>query len=141
MKDAFEEFPIANPASLLLDLVDTPRGPGMHWRIHIAERPFVSRQLPVRMHVPFAQQEHELLFSELGINQRERHAVKRQVPGRVPRILPFIRHRDDIGVVDMFPIVVATIPSFGWRRGRFGIAIQPLLDNVVIVLLGPEQPA
>src|SRR5438067_8779042 len=41
--------------SLLLDLVDAPRRPGVHRRIDVAQRPFVRGELPVGMHVPLAQ--------------------------------------------------------------------------------------
>src|SRR5688500_10897807 len=42
------------------NLVNAPAGPRVHGRIHIAKRPFVSGDLPVGMHVPFAQKEKEL---------------------------------------------------------------------------------
>jgi len=38
----------------------------------VREVEFVSRDLAVRMHVPFAQQQHELVFGELGIEPRHR---------------------------------------------------------------------
>ena len=41
----------------------------------------------------------------------------------------------------MFPIVIAAFASLGRRRRRFRIAVQPLLDDVVIVLFGPKQSA
>ena len=71
------------------------------------KRPLVGGELPVRVHVPLAQQQHELLLGELGVDQRERHAVEREVPGRVPGVLPLVRHRDDVGVVEVRPLVVA----------------------------------
>ena len=48
VEDALEERAIADAAPLLLDLVDAPRRPGVHRRVHVAERPFVRGQLPVR---------------------------------------------------------------------------------------------
>src|ERR1043165_3946705 len=65
LKNALEKNCIADSAALLLDLVNAPRGPGVNWRIHIAKRPLVCRQLAVRVHVPFAQHQHELLLGEL----------------------------------------------------------------------------
>ena len=79
----------------------------MHRRIDVAERPLVGRQLAVRVHVPLARQQHELLLRELGIDQRQRDRVEGEVPGRVPRVLPLVRHRDDVGVVQVRPLVVA----------------------------------
>ena len=48
----------------------------MDRRIHIAEGPFVGGQLPVGVHVPFAHKKDELLFREIGIDERQRNAVK-----------------------------------------------------------------
>src|SRR4029079_1992730 len=45
-------------------LVDAPDGPRMHWRVHVAERELVGGNLTVRMHVPLAQQENQLVFRE-----------------------------------------------------------------------------
>ena len=41
----------------------------------------------------------------------------------------------------MFPIVVAALFSFGGWCRRFRITIEPFLNHVVIVLLGPKQSA
>src|SRR5690242_17917644 len=65
LKDALEKDSVADTTSLLLDLVNAPRSPGVNRRIHIAKRPLVCRQLPVRMHVPFAQHQHELVLRKL----------------------------------------------------------------------------
>src|SRR5437588_4472219 len=67
--------------------------------------------------------------------------MKRQVPGGVPGVLPFIRDRDDVGVIEMFPIVIAALASLSRRRRRLRITVQPLLNDIVIVLLGPKQSA
>src|SRR5689334_5180093 len=125
---AFEECAISFAGSLLVYLVDTPRSPGMHRRIDVPEGPLVSRQLSVGMHVPFTQQEHELLFREFTIYERERHAVKRQVPRGVPRILPLVGHRDHVGVVKVRPFLVAAIESLsrGLRMPR--ITLEPALE-------------
>src|SRR6185369_6912327 len=65
LEDPLEENRIAHSTSLLLDLVNAPRGPGVNWRIHIAKRPLVCRQLSVRMHVPLAQHQDELVLRKL----------------------------------------------------------------------------
>ena len=48
--------------------VNTPDGPCVHRWIHIAKSEFVSRDLSVRMHVPFAQEKIELLLCEMRID-------------------------------------------------------------------------
>ena len=49
-----------------IDLENAPRRPGVDRRIYIAEGPFIGGNLPVGMHVPFAQKELQLLFGESG---------------------------------------------------------------------------
>ena len=105
------------------------------------KRPLVGGQLAVRMHVPLAQQQHELLLGELRVDERQRHAVECEIPRRVPRVLPLVRHRDDVGVVQVRPLVVAAVLRA--RRAAAGCAGSPSsqsLDDVVVELLRPEQP-
>ena len=91
------------------------------------------------MHVPLAQHQHELVLGELGSTSAKRHAVKRQVPGRVPRIFPLVRHRDDVGVIQMRPLVIAAMQTrfgggAGWPdRPRASVHV------VVVELLAPEH--
>ena len=139
LEDALQEGPVAAAGALLVDLVDTPGGPGEHGRVHVAERPFVGRELAVGVHVPLAQEEDELLLREVGVDHRQGHAVKGQVPRRVPGVLPLVRHRDDVGVVEVRPVGVAPSPS-PCRRGRLGrVAVEPVLHDVVVELLRPEH--
>jgi hypothetical protein len=66
--------------------------------------------------------------------------MKGQIPGSVPGVLPFVRHGDDVGIVQMRPLVVAAIQSlrrWGWLRG---IPFEPPAHIVVIELLAPQQP-
>src|ERR1051325_636801 len=65
--------------------------------------------------------------------------MKRQIPRRVPRILPLVGHRNDVGVMKMFPLVIAAPHALCRRLRRSRITTQPLLDDVVIELLGPEH--
>src|ERR1051326_358953 len=65
--------------------------------------------------------------------------MKRKVPRRIPRILPFIRHRNHIRVVQVFPLVIATANTLAGRFGCAWITIEPLFDDVVIELFGPEH--
>ena len=71
---------------------------------------------------------------------RQRDAMKSQVPGGVPGILPFVGHGNDVGVVKMVPLVIATTAAA--RCGGVGpgrIAFEPALTIVVVKLLAPEQ--
>ena len=139
MKDALEERAVAFAAILfLVNFVDLIRRPGMHRRIHIAERPLVSGDLPVGMHVPLAQHEHQLLLGKFRIHHRQRHAVKRQIPCRIPGILPLVGHGDDVGVVQMRPLMIAPLQTRIWRLRSARIAFQPALDFQVVILLRPE---
>src|SRR5262249_28466143 len=62
---ALEERPVTGAPPLFLDLVDAPRRPRLHRGVDVAERPLVSRQLPVGMHVPLAQHQDEQLLRKL----------------------------------------------------------------------------
>ncbi len=64
-------------------LVNAPAGPGVHRRIDVAEGELVGRDLPVGMHVPFAQNRISLLLGELGIDLGERASCG--TPGPRPR--------------------------------------------------------
>src|SRR5256885_34483 len=61
LKDARQEQAIAL-AGPPRDLVDAPAGPGVNWGIHVGQGPLIGRQLTVGVHVPLAQQKHELLL-------------------------------------------------------------------------------
>ena len=98
----------AVPVMRLLDLVDAPGGPGVHGRIDVAEGPLVGRQLAVGMHVPLAQSAAAVdPWRTRGSISASGDAVKGQVPGGEPGILPLVGHRDDVGVVEMPPVAVA----------------------------------
>src|SRR2546422_10788247 len=107
MENGFKEGAVAFSGLSLLDLVDAPRGPSDHGRIDVAEIPFVSGQLTVGMLVPFAQDDIELVLREMGIDQRERDAMERKVPRRIPGKLPFVWHRHHPLVVKMARLRVA----------------------------------
>ncbi len=144
VEDALQELAVGLAAALGFNLVDAPGGPGMHRRIDVAEVPLVGRQLPVRVHIPLAQHQHELLFGEFGIDQRQRQAVEAQVPGGVPRIFPFIRHGDHVGVVQVHPLVVAAELARGRRaaasRGRRSASRAPRSGRTAWTTAGPRRP-
>ena len=139
LKDAFEERVVAAAVASSARSGTRGRRPRLDRRVDVAERPFVGGNLAVGVHVPFARQQHELRFGELGVDQRERDTVKRQVPGRKPRILPRVRHRDHVVVVEVRPIVVAAVPGARRRRRLRRIALQPIANDVVVELLAPQH--
>ena len=71
--------------ALLVNEIDTEHRERVHGRIHVAEAPFVGRQLSIRMHVALTEEQHELILGKIGIDEDERNRVKAQVPGRIPR--------------------------------------------------------
>ena len=79
----------------------------MNRRVHVAEIPFVGRKLTVRVHVPLAEHEHELILRKIRIDERQRNAVEGEIPRRVPRVLPSVGHREDVGIVEVRPLVVS----------------------------------
>ena len=139
VEDTLQECAIAFAFALLVDLVNAPGSPGVHGRIHVAECPLVSGNLSVGMHVPLAQHQRELLFREVRIHQRERNAVERQVPCRIPRILPLVGHGNHVGVVQVRPLMVAALATLRGRGRIARIAFEPIFDDVVIELLGPQH--
>src|SRR5579883_953511 len=139
VEDALQEGAVAFAFSFLVDLIDAPGGPGVNGGIHVAESPLVGGQLAVGMHVPLAQKKDELVLGEIGVHERQRNAMKSQVPGGIPGVLPLVGHGDDVGVVKMSPLVVASVLAPGGRRRVAGVAVQPVFHHVVIELLGPEQ--
>ncbi len=80
----------------LVDLINAPRRPRQHRWVHIAKRPFIRRHLPIRMLVPFAPKQQQLLLGKFRIDQRQRQAMKRQIPCGEPGIFPLIGHRDNV---------------------------------------------
>src|SRR5205809_6768346 len=67
---AFKKSAITLPARTS-HLVNAPGGPGVDGWINISTRKFVSRNLAVRLHVPFAQGKIELLLREVRIDCRK----------------------------------------------------------------------
>ncbi len=130
----------ARPVVRRSDLVHAVGGPGMHGRIHVAQLPLVGGNLAVRVHVPLAQQQDELVLRELRIDERERDAVESEIPGRVPGVFPLVGHREDFAIVEMPPLVIPARPALARRRGLSDVSAEPSLDVVPVVLLAPEQP-
>ena len=145
MEDAFEEREVAGvvwigvTALFAIHLENAPRRPCVDGRVHVAKRPFVSGQLTIRVHVPLAREQCELRLGELRVHERKRDAVERQVPRGIPRVFPFVGHGNNVGVVDMLPLMVATVLAFAGRRELAGVAFDPLADVVIKKLFRPNH--
>ena len=68
----------------------------------------------------------------------EGHAVKREVPGREPRVLPLVRHRHHAHRVEVPPVRVARLPP-PRRRLRRIVAVEPLRHVEQVALLAPQE--
>ncbi len=137
MKGAFQKGAISGASHAFFNLVYPPNCPGVYRRIYVSESPFVGWKLAVRMHIPFAKEQSELLLGEIGIDLGQWDAMKCKVPRRVPGIFPLVGHRDDVGVVKIAPFVIPALFSTlrGRRPGR--IAVQPGTHIEVIKLFRP----
>ncbi len=133
-----QELAVTFP-SLARHLVDAPACPSVHRRVHVAELELVGGNRAVRRHVPLAQEEQQLVLRELRIDARHRDHVKRAVPRGEPRILPRVRHRQDVARVEMPPFVIATRAVRVGRLRLIRIAFEPGVDGVVIELLRPQE--
>ena len=91
------------------------RRPGVHRGANIAEVPLVSRDLAAGVQIDLTEHQIELFLGEIYIHCRQSNRLERQVPRSIPRILPFIRHRDDVVVDHMEPF---TIPNPSVARER-----------------------
>ena len=138
LKRPFQKTQVG-PAQLSLVLVQPERGPGVHRRIDVAEVPLVGRDLPARVEVQAAQHQQQLLFGEIKIYQRQRNRMKSQVPGRIPRILPFVRHGDHVAVEHVEPFGIAHVMADRLEQRMALVLSQPLLQVEIVELLAPEQ--
>ena len=138
LKGPFQE-PQVRPAQRLLVFVQPERGPGVHRGIHVAEVPLVGGNLPARVEIEIAQHQQKLLLGEIEIHQGQGDRVEGQVPGRIPRILPLVRHRDDVGVEHVEPFRVAHVLAGGFEQRMTLVLAQPFLQVEVVILLAPQH--
>ncbi|MNK48715.1 hypothetical protein D3C87_675500 [compost metagenome] len=137
MKNPFQKSQIRFPIIFFIDFENPESGPSVNRRIHVIKVPFVSWHLSVRVHIPFFRHCNQLGFSEFRINHTKTHAMERQIPSRIPRIFPLVRHRDDVFVVKMLPIAVSDV-AFSLNR-EIRVAFQPFSNVVMIELFIPKQ--
>ena len=133
-----EEIDVHLASQRLLGAMEEQRRKGVDRRVHVTEVPLVGRDLPVRVQVGPAEHQFHLLLGEVGIHDRERERVKRQVPGRVPGVLPLVGHRDDVPVQHVEPLRVAGI-SISVMQGIGVVLVQPVVTVEEEELLAPEH--
>ena len=114
------------------------RRPRVHRRVHVAVVPLVGGDLAAGVHVRLAQHELELLAREIGIDRGERDAVEREVPCRVPRVLPLVRHRYHVVVDHVIPVAIAHRPRLPEQRMRV-VLLEPAIGVEGVVLLRPQH--
>ena len=113
---AFEEGAVSFIAARG-DFVDPPTGPCVDGWIDVVEVPLVGGEFSGRVHVPFAEEQFELAFGEVGIDFRHGQHVEGEVPRCEPRVLPFVGHGENVGRVEVLPVAVANAAASG-RGGR-----------------------
>ena len=95
----------------------------MDRRVDVTEVPFVRRDLTIRLHVPLAREQVELLLRKRRVDQGQRDAMECRIPGREEGVFPpiamtsgsnsaihgdeyaLVRHRKNISDVQMLPIL------------------------------------
>ena len=122
-----------------VDQEDPRRGDRVDRRVDVVEVPLVGRDRPVRVLEPLAQHHDELVLGERRIEVRPRHRVEGQVPGREPRVLPGVRHREDVEGVQVAPPGIASGGMTGGRSGLSRVTVKPLPDPVRVELLAPDE--
>ena len=65
--------------------------------------------------------------------------MERQIPGGIPRILPFVRHGDNVTVEQMRPFTIAAVATRLRRRRLVRIAADPVLNGIMIKLFAHQQ--
>ena len=138
LEGALEPIEVALALADLLQSVRKQSSPRMHRRIDITEIPLIGWELPVGMKIVLPDHQVQLLLAEVLIHQGERQHMKRQVPCRIPGVLPLVRHGHDVRIVHVVPALVAGGASFRVERVS-PVLLEPLVHIVVIELLGPEH--
>ncbi len=138
LKRALQERDVL-PAEVLLDFVEEERRPRVHRGVHVAEVPLIGGHLPIGVAVQAAEHEQELLLGEVEVDQRQRQRVERQVPRRVPGVLPLVGHGDDVAVQHVEPLGVPDRARLAARERMCVVLLQPPVQVEVVELLRPEH--
>ena len=133
LKRPFQE-PGVGATEGALHIVEEEGGPGVHRGIHIAEVPLVGGNLPIGVGIETAQHQQQLLLGEIEVDQRQGDRVEGQVPGRIPRVFPLVRHRNDVGVQHVKPVGIAHAAAAGWHERMTVVLLKP---SIQIEVVGP----
>ena len=121
-------------------LYTAPCRPGMHGGIYIAKVPTSYAGIcPLGCMYHSLTKQPKLIFRKVRVHQGQWYAMKGEIPRRKPGVFPFVRHREDFGVIQMVPVGVAALVSVRWRRRLGFVAFDPLRNVEVVKLFGPDQ--
>jgi len=91
------------------------------------------------MEIDLIEQQVELLLGEIDVDHRQRERVKGEIPGRKPRVFPFVRHRKDVVADHVEPFAVAY--DAGRPMHRIGaVLFEPFIGVEKEILLAPQHP-
>ncbi len=116
VEDALEKTAIGGSPLHPLGAKHLERAQRMDWRVDVGEVPLVGRNLAVGVEVDLLQHQLDLVLGEIHIDEGQGGAVKRQIPGGEPRVLPAVRHRDDVGGLEVLPLPIAAEQAALRRR-------------------------
>src|SRR5664279_3457308 len=85
------------------------------------------------------QEQPETVLGERGINERQRHTLKREIPSRKPRELPLVGHGENAHGVQVAPVHIALAFAGIGRREVGIVTFQPAVNVPVIKQLAPEH--
>ena len=111
---------------------------GVDRGVHVAEVPLIGGELAAGVEVVPAEHQLHLLLGEVGVHDRDRQRVEGEIPGRVPGVLPLVRHRDDVVVDHVEPLAVPERAA-PVVEGVGAVLLQPRVGVEVIILLRPEH--
>ena len=78
------------------------------------------------------------MLGKVGVDDRQRQRVKRQIPGRVPGVLPLVGHRDDVLVQHVVPLRVPHVAITVMQRVG-AMLVEPVVPVEEEELLAPEH--
>jgi len=105
LENTLQELQVLLSEKLPLEFENPEGGPCMNRGIYVAKVPLVSGDLTIGLHIPLAREEIELFLRKGRIDHSEWDAMKSSVPGGEEGVFPFIRHRQDVLNVQVFPLL------------------------------------
>jgi hypothetical protein len=92
------------------------------------------------MEVEAAEHQQELFLREVEVDEGDGDRVEREVPRRVPRVLPLVGHGDHVAVEHVVPVHVSGAPLPSEKRVRL-VLDEPSLDVEVVDCFDHSIPA